>query len=224
MFHYFKTKQILCEVCLIVSAPDYYCSLAELPWLLITSRRKCWDCLERPHQQSSPGKNSIHYILHTLNMLHHQRYVCFHSYTVDTQLQYHLCRWYWAINSKTNQKSCYLALKQKERCRALTWGNWLPKSEVLDLGKAWVSSPTLIRWQRSFFQCRNIAKVRPFVNQAVAEKLFTGFISNRMDCCKVLFTGLPKKTKNKPLTDLSSSETAAGLLTRTRQAERTRPV
>lgn len=58
MFNYFKTQPILHGSCLSVSAPDYYCSLAELWWLLIPSRRECWDGLEKSPQWSSPGKLS----------------------------------------------------------------------------------------------------------------------------------------------------------------------
>ena len=46
----------------------------------------------------------------------------------------------------------------------------------------------------SFFHLRNIAKIRPFMNQNDAEKLIHAFISSRIDYCNTLFTGLPKKT------------------------------
>ena len=68
----------------------------------------------------------------------------------------------------------------------------------------------------SFFHLRNIAKVRPFINQKDAEKLIHAFISSRLDYCNALFTGLPKGTTER-LQLIQNS--AAQLLTRTKRRE-----
>lgn len=60
--------------------------------------------------------------------------------------------------------------------------------------------------ETSFFHLRNIiAKVQPFICQKDAEKLIHAFISNRLDYCNALFTGLLKKKR--PLRDFSSFKT-----------------
>ena len=73
----------------------------------------------------------------------------------------------------------------------------------------------------AFFHLRNIAKVRPFINQNDAEKLIHVFISIRLDYCNVLFTGLPKKTTER-LQLIQNS--AARLLTKTNRREHISPV
>ena len=68
---------------------------------------------------------------------------------------------------------------------------WI-KSEVTSLGvildsdlsfKSHISKVT----KTSFFHLRNIAKVRPFINQKDAERLIHAFISSRLDYCNALF-------------------------------------
>ena len=73
----------------------------------------------------------------------------------------------------------------------------------------------------SFFHLKNIAKVRPFINQRDTEKLIHAFISSRLDYCNALLTGLPKKTTNR-LQLIQNS--AARLLTRTKRREHITPV
>ena len=73
----------------------------------------------------------------------------------------------------------------------------------------------------AFFHLRNIAKVRPFINQNDAEKLIHAFISSRLDYCNALFTGLPKKTTER-LQLIQNS--AARLLTKTKRREHISPV
>lgn len=73
----------------------------------------------------------------------------------------------------------------------------------------------------SFFHLRNIAKVRPFINQNDAEKLIHAFISSRLDYCNSLFTGLPKKTIER-LQLIQNS--AARLLTKTKRRKHISPV
>ena len=73
----------------------------------------------------------------------------------------------------------------------------------------------------AFFHLRNIAKVRPFINQNDAEKLIHAFISSRLDYCNSLFAGLPKKTTER-LQLIQNS--AARLLTKTKRREHISPV
>jgi hypothetical protein len=73
----------------------------------------------------------------------------------------------------------------------------------------------------AFFHLRNIAKVRPFINQNDAEKLTHAFISSRLDYCNSLFADLPKKTTER-LQLIQNS--AARLLTKTKRREHISPV
>ena len=73
----------------------------------------------------------------------------------------------------------------------------------------------------AFFHLRNIAKVRPFINQNDAEKCVHAFISSRLDYCNALFTGLPKKSIER-LQLIQNA--AARLLTKTKKREHISPV
>ncbi|KAL2088052.1 hypothetical protein ACEWY4_016880 [Coilia grayii] len=72
----------------------------------------------------------------------------------------------------------------------------------------------------AYFHLRNIAKVRPFLTQPDAEKLVHAFITSRLDYCKALFTGLPKKSIEK-LQLIQNS--AARLLIKTGKMEHITP-
>ena len=102
----------------------------------------------------------------------------------------------------------------------------LVKPEVTSLGvildsdlnfKSQINKVTKI----SFFHLRNIARVRPFLNQKDAEKLVHAFVSSRIDYCNALLTGLPKATTGR-LQIIQNS--AARLLTRTKKREHITPV
>ena len=92
---------------------------------------------------------------------------------------------------------------------------------MLSWTQIYILTPTLTVIKTAFFHLRNIAKVRPFINQNDAEKLIHAFISSRLDYCNSLFAGLPKKTTER-LQLIQNS--AARLLTKTKRREHISPV
>ncbi|KAJ0059028.1 hypothetical protein NL108_007318 [Boleophthalmus pectinirostris] len=58
-----------------------------------------------------------------------------------------------------------------------------------------------------FYHLKNIARVRSFLSQASAETLIHAFITNHVDYCNALLSGLPKKT-TAPLQLLQNSARA----------------
>ncbi len=73
----------------------------------------------------------------------------------------------------------------------------------------------------AYYHLRNIARIRRFVSRQDLEKLVHAFITSRVDYCTGLLTGLPKKT----IRQLQLIQnTAARILTRTRQSEHITPV
>ena len=73
----------------------------------------------------------------------------------------------------------------------------------------------------AFLHLRNMAKVRPFLNQRDAEVLIHAFITSRLDYCNSLFTGLPKKSIRKLQV---IQNVAARILTNTRRRDHISPV
>lgn len=53
-----------------------------------------------------------------------------------------------------------------------------------------------LTWKAFSFP-RTVAKLRLFLPKQAVEKLTHAFITSGLDCCKVLFTGLPKKVSGK---------------------------
>lgn len=175
--------------------------------------------------------------------------VCFHSYADDTQLYIavepndaaainSIAACLLAINKwmsnnflKLNEDKTEILLVGPIKKREMLLNNmgklapWV-KPKVTSLGviidsdlsfKSHINKVT----KTSFFHLRNIAKVRPFINQKDAEKLIHAFISSRLDYCNALFTGLPKKNTER-LQLIQNS--AARLLTRTKRREHISPV
>lgn len=175
--------------------------------------------------------------------------ICFHSYADDTQLYISaepndhtainsisaclLAINKWMTNNflKLNEDKTEILLVGPITKREMLQSNmgqltpWI-KPEVTSLGviidsdlsfKSHINKVT----KTSFFHLRNIAKVRPFINQKDAEKLIHAFISSRLDYCNALLTGLPKKTTER-LQLIQNS--AARLLTRTKRRDHISPI
>ena len=174
--------------------------------------------------------------------------VCFHSYADDTQLYISaepndpaaidsitnclVATNKWMSNNflKLNEDKTEILLVGPKTKREMfdNLGKLTPwiKSEVTSLGVIIDSDLSFSSHinkvsKTSFFHLRNIAKVRPFINQKDAEKLVHAFISSRLDYCNALFTGLPKKNTER-LQLIQNS--AARLLTRTKKREHISPV
>ncbi|XP_032378159.1 uncharacterized protein LOC116693354 [Etheostoma spectabile] len=73
----------------------------------------------------------------------------------------------------------------------------------------------------SFFHLRNIAKLRPTLTPADAEKLVHAFVSSRLDYCNALLTGIPEKSLQKLQYILNS---AARILLRVRKHDHITPI
>ena len=100
------------------------------------------------------------------------------------------------------------------------------KTEVTDLGVILDSDLNFNSHfnkvtRTAFLHLRNMAKVRPFLNQRDAEVLTHAFITSRLDYCNSLFTGLTK-TSIRKLQIIQN--TAARILTNTRRRDHISPV
>ena len=73
----------------------------------------------------------------------------------------------------------------------------------------------------AIFQIRNIAKIRSFISFTDAETLIHAFVTNHLDYCNSLFSGLPKSSLNR-LQIIQN--TAARVLTKTRKFDHITPV
>lgn len=73
----------------------------------------------------------------------------------------------------------------------------------------------------AFYQLKNISRIKGFMSQTDQEKLIHAFISNRLDYCNGLLTGLPQKSI-KQLQLIQNA--AARVLTRTKRSEHITPV
>ena len=73
----------------------------------------------------------------------------------------------------------------------------------------------------SFFQLRNISKVKPLLTVTDFEKVIHAFVTTRLDYCNSLYVGLNKAT----LSRLQLVQNAAApLLTDTRKSEHISPI
>ncbi|XP_038561846.1 tumor protein p53-inducible protein 11b isoform X1 [Micropterus salmoides] len=74
---------------------------------------------------------------------------------------------------------------------------------------------------KTFFYLRNIAKLRPTLTPADAEKLVHAFVSSRLDYCNALLTGIPEKSLQK-LQYIQNS--AARILLKVRKHDHITPI
>ena len=73
----------------------------------------------------------------------------------------------------------------------------------------------------AIYQIRNIAKIRSFLSFSDAQTLIHAFVTNHLDYCNSLFSGLPKKSINRLQL---VQNTAARVLTRTRRYDHITPI
>ena len=73
----------------------------------------------------------------------------------------------------------------------------------------------------AIFQLRSISKIRSFISFSDAQTIIHAFVTNHLDYCNSLFSGLPQKSINRLQL---VQNTAARVLTRTRKYEHITPV
>ncbi len=175
--------------------------------------------------------------------------VNYHSYADDTQIYLalspddcspieSLCHCLEKVKNWTNQN--FLQLNQ-EKTEVIVFGNkekrvavskhleslsLETKDQVRNLGVLIDSDLTFNNHIRSvtksaFYQLKNISRIKGFMSQTDQEKLIHAFISNRLDYCNGLMTGLPQKSI-KQLQLIQNA--AARVLTRTKRSEHITPV
>ncbi len=184
-----------------------------------------------------------------LSQIMRKNQIACHSYADNTQIYLALSpNYYSPIDSlcqcidEINSWMCQNFLQlNKEKTEVIAFGNkykvlkvnayldsrgQTTKNQVKNLGVILetdlsFSSHVKAVTKSAYFHLKNIAIIRCFVSSQDFEKLAHAFITSRVDYCKGLLTGLPKKT----IRQLQLIQNAAArILTRTRKSEHITPV